>query len=243
MTDGEGADWQIEEVISPRARRIRLELRPPNRVRLVVPARAPRAQARAFLISRHAWIAEGLARLAARSPRVSPLRWDGRDVLPFRGEPHRLLIEPAGRCAPGLRVSPGLLSLRLPEPALGDPEACARWLRRGLQYEAERRLWPMVAQAAARLGVPFRSLRVTDPESLWGSCSPDGRIRLSWRLVLAPEAVQRYVAVHEVCHLVYPNHSPAFWALVAREDPGHREARAWLRREGAALHAVLPRPA
>lgn len=59
----------------------------------------------------------------------------------------------------------------------------------------------------------------------------------SWRLVMAPPPVLDYVAAHEVAHLAELNHSPAFWAVVARLFPDHARARAWLRSDGSRLHA------
>jgi len=54
---------------------------------------------------------------------------------------------------------------------------------------------------------------------------------------MAPPAVLDYLAAHEVAHLVEMNHSPAYWRVVDRLFPAHRAARAWLKREGARLHA------
>ena len=92
-----------------------------------------------------------------------------------------------------------------------------------------------VAAAAAALGVHPTGLAIRDPRTRWGSCSSRGTLSFSWRLVLAPPEVLRYVAVHEVCHLVEPNHQPQFWALVERLLPGWREQRTWLRRHGSSL--------
>jgi predicted metal-dependent hydrolase len=60
----------------------------------------------------------------------------------------------------------------------------------------------------------------------------------SWRLAMAPADVLDYVAAHEVAHLAEMNHSPRFWAQVARLMPDYAPRRAWLRREGAALQAI-----
>jgi predicted metal-dependent hydrolase len=57
----------------------------------------------------------------------------------------------------------------------------------------------------------------------------------NWRLLLAPEPVLDYVVWHEVCHLEVMDHSPRFWALLARYCPGYREPLGWLRRNGATL--------
>ena len=56
---------------------------------------------------------------------------------------------------------------------------------------------------------------VTNQRGRWGSCTPaDGTIRLSHRLQPFPDWVVDYVLVHELAHLLVPDHSPAFWALV-----------------------------
>jgi predicted metal-dependent hydrolase len=60
----------------------------------------------------------------------------------------------------------------------------------------------------------------------------------NWRLIMAPPAVLDYVAAHEVAHLVEMNHSPAFWAVVARLYPNWQVQRDWLKSNGAALQAV-----
>jgi predicted metal-dependent hydrolase len=69
----------------------------------------------------------------------------------------------------------------------------------------------------------------------WGSCSPDDRtIRLSERLRDMPIWVSDYVLVHELAHLLEPNHSTAFWQLVSRY-PKTERARGYL--EGVAAVA------
>lgn len=51
----------------------------------------------------------------------------------------------------------------------------------------------------------------------WGSCTPtDATIRLSENLRSFPDYVIDYVIVHELAHLIIPDHSPAFWNLLAR---------------------------
>ncbi|HLI26777.1 MAG TPA: YgjP-like metallopeptidase domain-containing protein [Chloroflexota bacterium] len=61
-----------------------------------------------------------------------------------------------------------------------------------------------------------------------GSCtSGAGVIRLSTRLQRYPAWVRDYVIVHELAHLLYPDHSPAFWAAVARYPLAER-ARGFL---------------
>jgi len=112
-----------------------------------------------------------------------------------------------------------------------------------LKAHAERVLRERTAAHVATLGVAMAEVKLTDARSRWGSCKPPrglrvGTIRYSWRLVLAPWPVMDYVAAHEVAHLVRADHSPAFWAEVAKLTPYAKRGRAWLRAHGPALHAV-----
>jgi predicted metal-dependent hydrolase len=76
---------------------------------------------------------------------------------------------------------------------------------------------------------------VRDTRSRWGSCSTQGRISFSWRLVMAPEAVVDYVVAHEVAHLAEMNHGPRFWRLVEALMPDSAAPRAWLKRHRSIL--------
>ncbi len=64
--------------------------------------------------------------------------------------------------------------------------------------------------------------------SNWGSCSHQGNINISTRLLLAPEDVLDYVCVHELSHLKEKNHSPSFWKLVETAMPDYKEKKKWL---------------
>ena len=89
---------------------------------------------------------------------------------------------------------------------------------------------------AQRLGHSYQSLRLRDTRSRWGSCSSDGHLMYSWRLVMAPRDVLNYVAAHEVAHLVEMNHSKSFWSVVHDIFGDYEQPRNWLRTSGNQLH-------
>ena len=89
---------------------------------------------------------------------------------------------------------------------------------------------------AQRLGHSYQGLRLRDTRSRWGSCSSDGHLMYSWRLVMAPRDVLNYVAAHEVAHLVEMNHSKSFWAVVQDIYGDYGQSRDWLRTSGNQLH-------
>lgn len=82
---------------------------------------------------------------------------------------------------------------------------------------------------------PIREVRLKNNSSNWGSCSSNSIINLSTRLLLVPEAVQDYVVIHELAHLIELNHSQKFWSLVEKAMPEYREHEKWLKAHGAAL--------
>ena len=210
---------------STRARRARIVVHQWDGVEVVLPTRAPAATAERLVRSHGAWL---LARLAERPAPPAELR-DGAEI-PWRGGHLLVRVRPGrGRA----QLSEHELSVAVADPR--DPDAVRAAIDRVARVEARRLLTDEVAAAAAALGVRPTALSIRDPRTRWGSCTSAGRLSFSWRLVLAPHDVLRYVAVHEVCHLLEPNHQPPFWALVDRMLPSWRDQRLWLRRHGPGL--------
>ena len=84
-----------------------------------------------------------------------------------------------------------------------------------MREAARAALVPKLLSAAARYGFPFKGrVAIKNNVSNWGSCSSKGNINLNMRLILLPEHLQDYVILHELCHLRYPDHGPAFHALL-----------------------------
>jgi predicted metal-dependent hydrolase len=92
---------------------------------------------------------------------------------------------------------------------------------------------------ASAMGVTYKRIAVRDQKSRWGSCTTDGTLSYSWRLVLAPPYVLDYVAAHEVAHLREMNHGPKFWRLVLTHCKETRRAKMWLKQNGNLLHRAL----
>jgi len=72
-------------------------------------------------------------------------------------------------------------------------------------------------------------------KSNWGSCSRAGNINISTRLLFAPEDILEYVCVHELAHLIEPNHSDRFWTLVEKAMPNYGEKEQFLKENGHKL--------
>jgi predicted metal-dependent hydrolase len=168
-------------------------------------------------------------RQLAAAPPSLPLR-DG-EIIAVEGVKRRILHDPTARR--GVRIDGDLLLVGGPADSVSG--AVERWLR----AVARERLSAEAARIAAMAGVSVRSVSVGDPASRWGSCTSSGAIRFSWRLILAPPDVLRFVLAHEVAHRLHMDHSPAFKAAEERLFGGPvASARSELRRLGPSLRAV-----
>ena len=208
---------------SSRARRFSLRVsRLDGKVTLSMPLRAREGEALAFLKGHEGWLRQTLSAMPASS-----LQTVGHGaVIPVEGQ--GLTITPAtGR---GVRVDGD----RLLVP--GDPATVGPRVAAWLKVLARDRLATASTRYAGLVGRQYSSLAIRDTRSRWGSCSPDGRLMYSWRLILAPAPVLDYVAAHEVAHLVELNHSPAYWRVVTGICPDWKRHRDWLKANGSTLH-------
>lgn len=210
---------------SARARRFSLRVsRLDGKVTLSMPVRAREGEALAFLKGNEDWVRQTLSAMPASAPRlVGP-----GSLIPVEGR--ELVLTPAtGR---GVRVEDDRL-LVPGDPATAGPRVSA-WLK----VLARDRLASASTRYADLVGRRYAFLAIRDTRSRWGSCSPDGRLMYSWRLIMAPPVVLDYVAAHEVAHLVELNHSPAYWKVVTGLCPGWKTQRAWLKTHGNSLHRL-----
>lgn len=72
--------------------------------------------------------------------------------------------------------------------------------------------------------VKYRSFKIDDSNTKWGSCSSERHLTFHWKLILFPIEAIDYVVVHELCHLVHMNHDRSFWRLVGKIYPNYKEA-------------------
>lgn len=103
------------------------------------------------------------------------------------------------------------------------------------QKQARVHLDDRVRRFSGLLGLSPAGVAVHNARSRWGSCSPEDRVRFTWRLIMAPPEIIDYVVVHELCHMKIRNHSRDYWGLVQSVLPDYKKRRAWLKDHGHLL--------
>jgi predicted metal-dependent hydrolase len=205
---------------SERARRVRVTVDATRGVEVVLPRRASEREAAAAVSELRPWI-ERRVRDVARVRATLAARGD---TVPYLDET-LTLVEESGRSRVHRRGGSLLV------PVEDRDVAVERWYRRAARAE----IAPRLDRACAAADTSYDRLTIRGQRTRWASCSRSGAMSFNWRLLLAPEPVLDYVVWHEVCHLHVMDHSPRFWALLARHCPDYRDHARWLKRHGATL--------
>ncbi|MDB5808603.1 MAG: hypothetical protein JWN94_725 [Betaproteobacteria bacterium] len=220
LHDGIAIDYTLKR--STRRRSITLTV-DENGLRVGAPSRASQSRVEALLIRHANWIARKLAEWNARRP--PPFAWEPGAAIMTLGTP--LVLTPDHSITATTRVGDHLCVVAGAADPVALKEQVTAWLRETAQVWFEQR----AAHFSTVLDVRMPRIRLSNAKTRWGSCHPDGRVHLNWRLIQAPPAMIDYVVVHELAHLHEANHSPRFWRRVELVMPDYKERRQALRRE------------
>ena len=217
-----GGETPIRWRRSRQARRISLRIDArAGTVVVTLPPRAAREAGLELLRTHTDWVAGKLAALPGQ------VAFEAGETIALSGVPHVIRAMPDARR--GVWVEAGEIRVS------GERAFLARRVLDFLRAEARTVLGACVRHIATEAGLQPSRLVIKDTSSRWGSCSSDGVVMFSWRLVMAPPEVQHYVAAHELAHLRHLDHSPQFWAHLALLTPYRTHAEGWLRQHGPAL--------
>ena len=234
LDDGESVE--VELYRSKRARNFTLRYdERSGTARLGIPDLVSEVRAWQFVTARKSWLAEH------HRKRKGWIDISAGTVFPYRGTAHILSVDDnavtGDRDTGRIRACPGAGSADMPRITIaGSLDYWPGRLRRWLGHEASLDMKYRVHRKAEYLGRKPGAITLRDNAGSWGSCSGQGNISLSLRLIMAPGFVRDYVCAHEVAHLVEMNHSPEFWYLTTKLSCCVEQARHWLRANGRDLH-------
>ena len=229
----DGRTVLVTRVRDPRARRLKLCV-DERGARLTMPPRASAVSGRRFLDENREWLAMQLARYATDA--VLPLQPGTTEALPLRAQLLPLRWS-EGRYTRLRRADDGALEFAI--TARAGEATLARALRDFYEGEARADLGRWLPRYLPTLPRPPRRVRFKVMSSQWGSLAPDDSVALDLSLVLARPSAFEYVLVHELCHLLQPDHSRAFWHEVEARFPAWRDERDWFHAHGRQVKATL----
>lgn len=199
-----------------------------DRVTVFAPRRLPVREADAFVLRQAEWIVNALRKVGEQAKAALGRRersmQDG-SLIPVEGKEYPLLCLPGKQTA--VKIEKGQIVVF---GAPKDPLEVRRAVREYLIELAKIRFEERVRYFAPKIGVRPNRITLREQKTKWGSCSSLNNLNFNWKLIMAPPDALDYVVVHELCHLIELNHSPAFWALVEKHKPDWTKWRDYLKK-------------
>jgi predicted metal-dependent hydrolase len=220
LLDGQAVSYVLHR--SHGRRRISLSI-DERGLRIGAPLRASMREIETVLRDHARWVVRKLAEWGAK--RAPGRRWQSGETLMYLGRPLELRIATG---AEQVLREENLLHVAAPRV---EPARVAALARSWLRDEALADYAMRVERYRAAVAAPQVQIRLSNARTRWGSCHASGRVLLNWRLIQMPERLIDYVVVHELAHLTEMNHSPRFWAVVARQIPDYAPRRREIRRD------------
>ncbi len=200
-------DYQLKRTAR---RTVSVCIKDDNSITVNAPLRMPIREIEKFLLAKSKWIEEHLKRNELNGAFLS-------DVISYKN----VLIE--GKALP----------LKLCDcNQLTDEEVkvkSVKNLKRLLIDNFGDRFLKMFGEIRDENDLKCGMVNFKDYKSKWGCCDREGNIIFNYKLLMLPQNIWRYVAVHELCHTVYMDHSKSFYALVGRIMPDYKAVRRQLK--------------
>ncbi|OGT41518.1 MAG: hypothetical protein A3F13_03710 [Gammaproteobacteria bacterium RIFCSPHIGHO2_12_FULL_40_19] len=199
---------------SKRVKNVSLRLYSGHGLEIVVPERKRKFDALAFLNTHREWVEKHAARLKIELSSVPD-----QQTMPAT------IALRAINCVTEIIYRPiavtDKISFHAAENklifygAIPDVSTIAPFVTQWLKNQAKIYLKKMIDVLSVECGLPYRKLSIRGQKTVWGSCTGNSDIQLNYKILFLPEALARYILIHELCHTIYLNHSAAFWKIVA----------------------------
>ena len=151
----------------------------------------------------------------------------------FRGDEYRLSLILGRKEA--VKIEGGLLVVSYVDDKSIGRGTIKRLLEDWYLKESIKILKARTEELAQQMRVQPRGITVKNYNSKWGSCNANNKISYNWRIIMAPDYIVDYLIIHELSHIIEPNHSKSFWYQVGSYCEDFQKKRKWLRENGHKL--------
>lgn len=219
----------VKIVHSKKARHLRISINSEKKVSLVIPRHASEEEGVRFLKSKIDWIEKSLQKMKPQKKQKWQYKFEDDSIIYFFGDLHRLRFDnkityPRLQHHSERSEESSQKILQLPRSFRMTIETSPKKkiFENFLSNKLREHIYAFAYKFCKTNGFKFRDLKIKNMISRWGSCSRQGNLNFSIRLVHYPKEVINYVVIHELCHIREMNHSRKFWALVARFCPNYK---------------------
>ena len=227
----QGNGFVAEIVRSSRRKTAAIKIKK-GKVFVVVPECLTMAAIESLVDKKHRWIKEKLA-IQNEIMDIKPKEFISGESFSYLGKNHPLKIESG--LYPVIKLHQDELVVSVRDKTVDNSQAIKQLLFKWYKQQAESELRDKTERYSSIIGVNPSSVTIKSFKSRWGSCSITGGIQYNWKIIIAPDWIVNYVVIHELCHILHHNHSPAFWKAVEKYCHDYRDCSAWLKINGGRL--------
>lgn len=174
-----------------------------------------------FVSSKRDWIAKNQKKMETIAEKSQPKKYDGGEVFMIFGKEYHMCISSVDN-----KIYIQDDRIFFPSKFLDNPK---EHMIKFYKSIAKKYLIKRTEQIAQQTGLKPEKIKITRADKRWGSCSSKKNINFSYKLIMANEMAIDYVIIHELCHLIYMNHSKEFWASVGKLMPNYKEYKKYLK--------------
>jgi predicted metal-dependent hydrolase len=214
-------------IVYSRRRTLSLSVERDTSVVVRAPEGTPEEKIRQAVEAQKLWLFQKINHEQKYPPRRQRKEFVSGETITYLGRNYRL--EVTEQAIEGVQFRSRFIISRQNQPQGGK-------LFRGWYIErAHERIPARARYFAEAMGVRFNRVLISDLKVRWGSCTPRANLNFNWRIMRAPTNVIDYLVVHELAHLLEPNHTPRYWNIVAVQVPHFERGKEWLRENGGVL--------
>ena len=192
-------------------------------VKILVPKHLDKLRIDKLIKSKSKWIKTKLLKVDQILPYRKKDYVSGEDFL-YLGKHYRLKILKGKKY--NIELTDKYLKIKIKSHTKDNK--IKRLLNKWYFNNADNYLSELTNEISKKTGLNYRSVKVRNYKSRWGSCSSNGKIYYNWKIIMAPIRIIKYVICHELAHLKVHNHSPKFWMLLRSMYPNLDDAKTWL---------------
>lgn len=214
---------KIDNIIRTKRRTIALVVTRDARLIVRAPIKTPESYIISIVKQKERWVRKKIEEIKSK-PSLPDKEFVNGESFLFLGMSYSLRINTNSPQPVILRDG---IEVNIAEPSI-IREILIKWYK----DEAKKKIAERCESISKITGYKPASLKISNAQKRWGSCSHRGDLNFSWHLIMAPMEVIDYVIVHELVHLEVKNHSKHFWNKVRTIMPDYNNRRAWLKQNG-----------
>lgn len=193
--------------------------------------RAPRhisdEQIKSLVKEKADWILTKISEMPVTNESVPKKQYQDEDKILYRGKEYtlRVLEEAfAGKSKVMLKAEE-IVVIKKAEEKKETKTLLIEWYKERARELVKER----IGYYRPVINRPIGEVRIKSQKRRWGSCSSRGNLNFNWRIILMPDEMFDYIIVHEMCHLLFLNHSKSYWNSVASVLPDYKEREKWIK--------------